>query len=175
MFLVYLKPLAWTQHIKSYPNLKVESLSLEATCKPHTNCDLLMSNGVKLLDFEFPLAIIEGEPRADDLADARLPAEALGGVWFIEDQNFLHGWFYLKSNGFTAVWDLVREGGYLDCRIDLTVDSNRQGVQAISTRARPTWDIAKPLPISDIGIQFTRMPNADEPRQARRRGWFSSR
>src|SRR5262249_39071260 len=33
----------------------------------------------------------------------------------------LHGWFYLKPDSYAAVWDQVRDGGYVGCNITMKV------------------------------------------------------
>ena len=41
------------------------------------------------------------------LPDARLEyklgAEAIGGLKFVKEHNFVHGWFYVRSNNYSAL------------------------------------------------------------------------
>lgn len=96
---------------------------------PDANCELLLCNGAKFRDFQIPLHIFHGELQANQDLKSDLVAEAMGGIWFIEEQNFVHGWLYFKSNNFTALWDQVRDGGYIGCKIHLGVEPVQDGIR----------------------------------------------
>ena len=167
-----LKPLIWHQEIRHFPgNLGIgddEGGYLTATCVPDAKCDLLLSNGAKLTDFKITLSFLRGEIGADMRLKSRLLKDAIGGVWFNEEYESVYGWFYLKSNNYTALWDQVRDGGYVDCVISLQVDSGKDD---------ETWD-GKALSIGTVSVTFARKPildpNADQ-RVSREKGLFAPR
>lgn len=116
---LYLKPVEWTQTIMRYPSITVEGSKLGVTCTTDAKSDLLLSDGYKLSDLKIELAIFQGELSAKDRE--RLSEQAIGGIWWIAEQTFVHGWFYLKADDYTAIWDQVRNGGYVACGISLGI------------------------------------------------------
>jgi hypothetical protein len=109
------EPTLWTQEITDYPSINVAGRILRVNCRATANCHVRLNDEINLRDFKsIPLGILDRKPKADE----RLSKEALGGIWYIADQNFVHGWFCLKeSEWFTAVWDQVRDGNYSECNI----------------------------------------------------------
>jgi hypothetical protein len=120
MTYVYLTPISWSQQIRRYPTINVEGPYLQATCR--TDSDLRLSDGSKLRDFKIPLAIFQGE--MDAKKRERLSEQAIGVIAWISEQQFVHGFFYLKADDYAAVWDQVRDGGYAACGITLGVDKS---------------------------------------------------
>jgi hypothetical protein len=112
---LYLKPVEWSQKVRRYPSLNVEGPHSTVTCTSRNNSDLLLSDGYKLSDLQIELAVFQGELRAKYRGS--LPDQAIGGIWWIPEQAFVHGWFYLNADDFAAVWDQVRDGGYVACGI----------------------------------------------------------
>jgi hypothetical protein len=141
------------QEIRNYQDGNVEGRHLEVHCTASANCNLLLNGAVDLRSFaSIPLVIMVGQPTEKQLA--RLSKQALGGI-FGEDLNFVFGWFYLKnSDSYAAVWDQVRDGGYLDCNIQL-------GVSPVRLDMPDTWiwDARHPLSIETVSLRFTRKSN----------------
>lgn len=167
---VNLKPLMWSQEIRHYPSTKVgegeEVTIIQVTCAPDAKCDLLLSDGAKIRDHEISITIIPGEIKADERQKTNLLNQAIGGLWFLEEEDFVHGRFYFKSNNFTALWDQVRDGGYVDCVICLGVDPVQDNI----------WK-GNPLSIVSVAINFSRKSFADKTadEQAARKSWFARR
>ncbi len=158
-----LRPRNWRQSISQSNDSGVDQRQLRATCTPEPRCELRLEHGAMLRDYEFPLSILSGELPADDrAAKQQLQKEALGGLWFIEEHDFVHGWLYLAPNNFGAVWDQVRSGGYTHCEISLTVEPVQDD----------TWD-GKPLSIMEASFSFTRRPGeATQREEPVARRWF---
>jgi hypothetical protein len=167
---VSLKPLTWTQSIRQYPSTNssknVEEPLLSTSCSPEANCDLLLSNGAKLRDFTIQLSIMPGAVSVDDAQRNKFKSDAIGGFWFIQEQGFVHGWFYFKRENFGFVWDQVRTGEYFRCTISLGVDPIQD-----DDRWRDN-----PLSIVSASIDFARQsPDKIVDQQPARRGLFSFR
>jgi hypothetical protein len=169
---VYLKPIIWSQEIRHYPNndptKNIEGLYLSVTCAPKANCDILLRNGAKLRDFQIQFSIVQGELQVNERSKSNLLNNAIGGLWFIEDEDFVHGWCFLRSNNYVALWDQVRDGGYVDCAINLGVEPIQQD---------EVWK-DNPLSIVSAAIDFTHKPIADrsdDDQAARKKGWFARR
>ncbi len=131
--LIYLRPLVWTQELRSYP----DDLSiLRAVSVPHPNCDLILSDGTELKKHEISTGILSGELTAQRCLEFKLDSKAIGGLWFTGGK--VHGWFYFGSKTFGAVWDQVRTGDYVDCTICLEAgpvqdDAWKSGVLSITS------------------------------------------
>jgi len=111
---------------------------------------LLLSDGYKLRDLEIALGILQGE--LDPKRRERLSEQAIGGIWWVREQVFVHGWFYLKADDYAAVWDQVRDGGYVACGITLGLSP----VQ-LTDKSEFAWS-GNPLSIESADIYFTRKP-----------------
>jgi hypothetical protein len=122
-----------------------------------------LSNGAKLVDFQIELAILGWELEADERLESKLVNDAIGFLWFVEDQDWVHGRFHFKSSNYVAVWDQVRDGGYVDCAIHLGVDPVQNN----------KWN-GNPLSIVSAAVNFSRQPIVDKPaeKQASRKGLF---
>lgn len=144
---LYLQPIAWSHKIRRYPSLNVGGSILSVTCTMRGDSDLLLSEGHKLSNFQLELSIFPGELSAEDRKG--LPEEAIGGIWWLAEERFVHGWFCLKADEYAAVWDQVRDGGYVACAIDL-------GVRPVDhTKGEFAWS-ANPLCIETAAVDFHR-------------------
>jgi hypothetical protein len=165
---ISLEPIEWTQEIRDYPSINVTGRYLNVICRATANCDVLLNDKIDLRDFQsIPLGILDRESKADERL--RLSKEALGGIWYIADGNFLHGWFRLKEpEWFTAVWDQVRDGNYSECDITLSVGP-------VELARTWIWNTDHPLSIDSVAIQFKRKPNKPSDQAKPRRGLFGHR
>jgi hypothetical protein len=127
------------------------------------NSELKLKNGRSVGDYEIALSIIEGEFPADEYEEKTFSPDAFGGLWYVEDQNFVHGWFYIKQNIYAAIWDQVRTGGYTDCTITL-------GIRPETFHA---WT-ENPLSIVSVDVRFARIPFSEiaEQKKPSRKSWF---
>jgi hypothetical protein len=85
---------------------------------------LRLRNEAKIADYEIELTILHGEIAANDRQKYTLIEEAIGGLWFVDDEHFdelIHGWFFMKPNAYTELWEQTRRGGYSSCTISLEV------------------------------------------------------
>jgi hypothetical protein len=89
---IYLKPISWSHEIRRYPTINVVGLQLRATCRTLLDSDLLLSEGHRLRDLEIELSIFQGDPDAKERE--RLSEQAIGGIWWLPDQTFVHGFFF---------------------------------------------------------------------------------
>ena len=95
------EPIEWTQEIRDYPSIKAKGRYLTVNCRATANCNVRLNGEIDLRDFEaIPLGILDRNSESDE----GLSKGALGGIWYIADQDFLQGWFCLKeAEWFTAV------------------------------------------------------------------------
>jgi hypothetical protein len=131
MFMASFEPIEWVQEIN------VEGRQLRAHCKASAD-----------------LVIVDGQSTEKELTG--LSQKAVGGIFYVEDQNLVYGWFYLKNpDSYTALWDEVRDGGYFNCSISLL------GVGPVRLEAPDTWiwDAKHPLSIETVSLRFTRKTN----------------
>ena len=159
------EPIEWTQEIRDYPSIKAKGRYLTVNCRATANCNVRLNGEIDLRDFEaIPLGILDRNSESDE----GLLKGALGGIWYIADQDFLQGWFCLKeAEWFTAVWDQVRDGNYLGSNITLSVRPvEPRGVQTW------TWNTDHPLSIDSVAIQFYREPKKFSNQAKPRRGLF---
>ena len=96
---------------------------------------------------------MHGELSADTIAKQRLLNNAIGGLFFIEEQNFVHGSLYFNSRNFTVLWDQVRSGGYANCRLSLGVKRGEAEVEG------QVWKNG-PLSITSASFDFSHPPDA---------------
>jgi hypothetical protein len=123
---INLKPLNWSQTIRHRENLKAESDDgrfLTATCTVDDDCTIRLGNNTKLRDYQFPLSVLKGGLTANKRQRAGLDTEAIGGLWFLEDQDYVHGWIHLASPDYEHLWDQVRKSDYMYCSIRIEVAS----------------------------------------------------
>jgi len=162
-----LKPTLWSQSVKTFLNNDSDkategtALSLNARSLPDT--ELSLKDGKKLKDYEISLSIIPGEIAPEELQKRRLSPDAFGGLWYIEEDDFVHGWFFFKPHNYGAIWDQVRTGGYQDCTITLGVMLEHDA-----------WT-ENPLSIVSADIRFDRLPLISKPgdqQRTSRKNWF---
>jgi hypothetical protein len=145
---LYLQPTGWSQQIRRYPRINVEGPYLSVPCRTLPDSDLVLSDGYKLSDLEIALAIFQGEPDAKERE--QLSARAIGGIWWLREQAFIHGQFYLRADDYAAIWDQVRDGGYAACRITLGVSPVQD-----TDQDEYAWN-SNPLSIESAAVDFTR-------------------
>ena len=148
-YYIYLKPVSWSHQIKRYPTINVEGAQLAVRCRTLPNSDLLLSEGYRLRDFEIPLTIFQGELDAENRQRHQLSQQAIGGIWWIPEEAFVHGWFHLKADDFAAVWDQVRIGGYEACGISL-------GISPVEYTDESQFALSGNPSIEGVEIYFTR-------------------
>jgi hypothetical protein len=163
-YLLRLTPQKWLQEIRDYPTTASEGCYLTASCKAADDTDLELSNKAELAVFTVELLIMAGDRPLD--ADAH-DKRGIGELRFQEAMpagddppgvdSFLHGFLYLKPDSYAALWDQVRDGGYVDCTITINVGPVQYKRPAFF------WDVSKPLVISSVALTFTRRPVADKP------------
>jgi hypothetical protein len=154
---ILLTPLKWFQEITHNPAINVEGRNLKLSCTPTAAPDVLLSNNAKLTDLPVELVILIGEQPIDEHGN---PLKQGIGRFYFSDAGahpLLHGWFYLKPDSYAAVWDQVRDGGYVGCNITLKVGP-------VQNELPPkVWDVSQPLFILAVSLRFTRKPIANKP------------
>jgi len=76
------EPIEWTQEIRDYPSINVTGRYLNVICRATANCHIRLNDAIYLRDFKIPFGILDHSK-----ADERLSKEALGGIWYIADQE----------------------------------------------------------------------------------------
>ena len=146
-----LVPLHWYQHIRSYPSLHVgeeEGGYLVSVCRPHPSCNLRLKSGLFLRDLELQFSIIRGRLSHELRQRDGLSREAIGGLWENEQITVeIHGWIYLATANFSALWGQVTAGGYERCTIDLMAEG--------ADNDEELW-ADNPLSITSADIAFNR-------------------
>jgi len=71
---------------------------------------------LKLSDLEINLSLLRGVLPDKDREKGNLSEGAIGGIWWLSDDNFVHGWFYLPAEDYDAIWEQIKQG---DCQITL--------------------------------------------------------
>jgi len=166
---LYLKPIGWSQSIRSYsnkdPSKATEGTLLSMNVRAVPDTELSLNDESKLKDYDISLSVIPGDLPPDELQKRILSPDALGGLWHVKEENFVHGWFFFKRHNYEAVWDQVKTGGYRDCTVTLGVMPDEDDV----------WRTDNPLSIVSADIRFDRLPpmgKPTEPQKAPRKGWF---
>ena len=153
---ILLTPLKWFQEIRHYPAINVEGRNLKVSCTAAAP-DVLLSNDAKWTDLPVELGILIGEQPLD--GDGNPIKQGVGCFYFSDAQAhpLLHGWFYLKPDSYAAVWDQVRDGGYVGCNITMKVGP-------VQNELPPkVWDVSQSLFVLAVSLRFTRKPIADKP------------
>jgi hypothetical protein len=163
---ILLTPVDWFQEISHYRALDGDGRNLKVNCTLAAAPDLLFSNNAKLTDLTVDLAILMGEQPINE--EGRLLKQGIGSLFFNDPQAprdnlpgmldpLLQGWFYLKPDSYAAVWDQVRDGGYVGCNIILRVGP-------VQNELPPrVWDVSQTLFILAVSLRFTRRPLANKP------------
>lgn len=146
-----LQPNSWRQAVMCYPRQDLgnngDALKVSMYCTPTNTCEILLRNGAKLRDYSIHLSILKGQLPPGEVP--KLKPKALGGLWYVENQDFVHGFFCLRPQHFDAAWDQITHAGSSTTLIDLGVDP----IEEDSWRENP-------LSIVSAEISFTRMPVA---------------
>jgi hypothetical protein len=72
---IYYKALTWSQEISTSQGEATTLLRLK--CVPKLNCELKLSTGGKLRDYEISMGIAPGEPLAEQLQGRNLQTDAV--------------------------------------------------------------------------------------------------
>jgi hypothetical protein len=163
-----LVPLRWSQQIRSFPTLfgEEEGGYLVSICRP-SDCDLRLKNGLFVRDFELQFSIIRGKLDDERRQKFRLPATAIGGLWFHEKEEMIHGWLNLAAVNFSTLWEQVTAGGYERCSIQLMGEGADDSDPEL-------W--SGTLSINDANITFERRAAPDDlKRQTSQGGLFQRR
>jgi hypothetical protein len=169
---IYLQlvPITWSQTL-THDGATV--LRARVKCSPHANCDLKLRTGEKLTQYEIELTILTGEIQPDDRNKYRLTEDAIGGLWFDDDEDtdaMVQGWFFINTSVYGDLWEQVRQGGYTGCMFSLQVWPV-EGEELEEDDG--TWS-ANPLSIIGASIDFNRkLPVDDANQRPARKGWFS--
>ena len=159
--IIYLKPLSWHQSTSCRASAQEGDLYIWTRCVPTKECDVVLSNGAKLRDYKIDVGINHGVFKPDDRAKYHLSDEAIGGLKLIVERDYVHGWFYIGSNNYSALWDQVRTGGYADCTIELWVEQ---------VEGATGGDL---FSIESASVDFVRKPDAPADERRRKRGFFA--
>jgi hypothetical protein len=146
---INLRPFEWIQTISR------ERRGLIVKCKVEGDY-VELSNQRRLHDLSVNLSINDDPPSAslergigrfsfrDDIA----PRDP----WAKPFYACVGGWFCLKPDSYADVWEQVRDGGYSDCLIDISVAPvGNKGLESL-------WDVKlhPSLFIVEVSVQFTR-------------------
>ena len=156
-----LRPTDWVQGVEHHGDTGVEGRRFIANCKVRALSELELSNGLRLENLRAQMQIFETSRMQHQLST--LPKDILGAFKFYGAQDadaefpaedaFLAGWFVLHSQSLQAAWDQVRQGGYTDCDIRITV-----GPVEDTLEAGCLWNVEKTpqLTIDSVSISFAR-------------------
>ena len=153
-----LKPQYWTQAISE----GALTMSVECATAPEfgPGHDLVLSDKTKLAGKRISISIIQGELPVDDQQRCELEANSLRRVWYDDDDDWVMGWFYLKTKMYEALWDQVRIG-------------NKNAVirlQVSSVDEDRVWR-SNPLSIMSVAIEFYHQPPREQ--TAEKKSWFN--
>lgn len=99
-------------------------------------------------DLELQFSIIRGRLSHELRQRDGLSREAIGGLWENEQITVeIHGWIYLATANFSALWGQVTAGGYERCTIDLMAEG--------ADNDEELW-ADNPLSITSADITFNR-------------------
>jgi hypothetical protein len=160
-----LTPVVWT-HTLSHAGATV--LRAQAKCAPGGKCDLRLRNGAKIADYELALTILNGEITVSDRQKYTLIEEAIGGLWFVDDEHvdeLIHGWFFMNPNAYAELWEQVRGGGYSSCIFSLEVGPVE------GAKGEEVWR-NNALSILSASISFARRRRGGTGQQSARERWL---
>jgi hypothetical protein len=150
-----LKPIKWTQEIRSGYKEGVEGRFLNATCTPRNDQPLMLSNKDDLFNHTIHLSFLQGAPTA---ANGEPLEIGIGKLSYSE--AFVHGWYFLSEETYSHLWDHVTDGRFSDCVIVL-------GISPVEDHGNEiVWNVGRPLFIETANIIFERPiapADADEP------------
>jgi hypothetical protein len=113
-----------------------------------------LSDDTKLNDLSIELSILAGKPedaRGEALKEGTIGDFRLHG----EFPPFISALIFLKPHSYDALWDQVRDGGYVGCQITIYIGPVK------SEGSGWLWDVDQRLSISTVDINFTRNAIAD--------------
>ena len=169
---IRMRPTRWSQYISRSDKIKVVGWQLLASCHAEdansnsARSNLRLTSGERIQDVTVHLEFDSGEPT--DATNAPL-YNAIGCLQ--HDVGWLSGWVSLKSRDFSEVWEQVRQGGYTDCLIDISV----QPVEFLGEDTGWEWDVVnhQVIYITDAAVQFVRTTVRKKLEQnKKKRSWF---
>jgi hypothetical protein len=167
-----LKPTSWAQYISRYDRVKAVGWQLRALCRagnaslPDAGPDLRLTSGEQIRDVNIYL---DFETREPTNVDGTPLLNAIGCLH--HDVGVVGGWISLKSNDFSEVWEQVRQGGYSDCFIEITV----RPIEFLGEDTGWEWDVVnhQVIYITAAILQFERTAAKKKLEHAKqKRGWF---
>jgi hypothetical protein len=75
----------------------------------------------ELKDLTLDLSIVPGEIPPEFRERARLPEEAIGGIWWETTRKRVSGQLYLLDVEYKALWDQIRQGDRITYTIELRI------------------------------------------------------
>jgi hypothetical protein len=159
-----LVPRSWRQTIQSYPSNTrgAEWRLLDATCELDSRSELKLRTGKSLHDYQpFSFTVLKGSLSDEDRRKSNLLGNAIGGLWFIEEQSYLHGWMHFGSENFDALWSQVLAGIPGTWTISLTLEPVEN----------ETWKSGSvSVTAASVHFDVTAQPNG--PDATARRSWW---
>src|SRR5215831_14650971 len=160
---IYFTVSSWSQSIDHYrdkdPAKEISGAGLNVIVRALPDTKLALSDGRKLEDFDISLGIVRGEFPPEEHQKANFATDAFGGLWYLQDQNMIHGWFFFNPSNFDAIWNQVTIGGYSNCQLSL----------GVAPEEFERWK-ENPLSIVSASFRFDRKLPARE--AAPRKGWL---
>jgi hypothetical protein len=147
---ILMRPFSWSQHISHYNRKNVVGWQLRASCRAE-NADLdpgpglRLTSGEQIQDVNIYLDFDNREPTNTDS---------------------------LKPHDFSEVWEQVRQGGYVDCIIEITI----RPVEFLGEDTGWEWDVIhnQGIYITDASVRFVRTSARKKVEPTKRRRWFAT-
>jgi hypothetical protein len=148
---VNLRPLTWHQSVEHNTYINVEGRRLSANCtveRGGRDADLRLSNNMRVEELPVHIQIFETKRMQDQLA--KWAQGGLGSFSFHDATRSIDGWFVLNVQSLEDAWNQIRQGGYNECSITLSVGPVESPAWL--------WDVAKSphLVIDGVSVSFER-------------------
>jgi len=165
-------PTSRVQYISRCDKAKAVGWQLRASCRAENASihgggpDLRLTSGEQIRDVNIYL---DFETREPTNVDGTPLHNAIGCLH--HDVGVVGGWISLKSSDFSEVWAQVRQGGYSNCFIEITV----RPVEFLGEDTGWEWDVInhQVIYITAAILQFERMAGKKKLEQAKQKlGWF---
>jgi hypothetical protein len=146
--------------VEHFTDINAEGRRFVTNCAVEPGSDLELSNRMRLNELPIQISIFETARMQDELA--KLPQRMIGSFRFFDAMPprddgpavdaFLSGWFVLNPRSLEDAWNQVREGGYGECKISISI-----GPVENPSMGR-LWDVARrpQLYIDTVQLSFTR-------------------
>ena len=170
---ILMRPFSWSQRISHYNRKNVVGWQLRASCRaenadtPGPGPGLRLTSGEQIQDVNIYLDFDNREPTNTDGTPLH---NAIG--YLHHDVGTVGGWISLKPNDFSEVWEQVRQGGYVDCLIEITI----RPVEFLGEDTGWEWDVIhnQGIYITDASVQFVRTSARKKVEPTKRRRWFAT-